>query len=70
MPAAALTLRHGMLPTSMLTPNLTSMLTPGLAPMLTPELTPMLTPGLTPMLTSVLMLSHRMLPTTGMLTAH
>jgi hypothetical protein len=54
MPAAALTLRHGMLRTSTLTPNLTSMLTPGLTPMLTP----------------VMMLSHRMLPTTGMLTAH
>jgi hypothetical protein len=51
---APVMLRHGMVATSMFTPNLT----------------PMLTPNLTPMLTPVMMLSHGMLPTAGMLTSH
>jgi hypothetical protein len=59
---APVMLRHGMVATSMFTPNLTSMLTP--------KLTPMFTPNLTPMLTPVMMLSHGMLPTAGMLTSH
>ena len=59
---APVMLRHGMVRTSMFTPNLTSMLSPRLTPMFTANLTPMLTP--------VMMLSHGMLPTAGMLTSH